>query len=176
MLDNLDIRKWIIAGLLILHVAWIGNHVRWIIREEIHPWRLGGYAMYTLPNPTPRMQIYDVNFPDSPIKTNTVRYEMATRFTNGSRTFRCANVPAAALLVYFDDNKELIGRNLVFIFTERKFFRNPPSTKRGVQGLVSITWQNERTFTYTNRFCGREETASATLPESILPEIAPALP
>jgi hypothetical protein len=176
MLDNIDIRKWIIAGLLILHIAWIGNHVRWVAAGQINPWRLGGYAMYTVPSPSPGMQVYDVNFPETRLKASTVRYDAATRFTNASRTFRCANVPSAALLAFFDENKDLIGRNLAFVFTERQFFRNPPTTKRTKQGFVTVMWRNERTFTYTNRFCGKEESASATLPESTLPEITPALP
>jgi hypothetical protein len=110
------------------------------------------------------MMIYDANFPDVPIRANRMRHEMATRFTNGSRSFRCADVPAAALLAFFDENKNLIGRNLAFVYSDRQFVRNPPSTKRVIQGMVMVSWRDTRTFAYTNRFCGNEHTQTATLP------------
>ena len=48
MLDNIDIRKWIISGLLILHIASIANHMRRVAGGQINQWKLGGYAMYTI--------------------------------------------------------------------------------------------------------------------------------
>jgi hypothetical protein len=176
MPDNIDIRKGIIASLLILHIAWIGNHMRWVAGGQINPWRLGGYAMYTVPSPQLRLQIYDANLPGAPIPARTIRYELATRFTNATRTFRCADVPAAALLAFFEENRGLIGRNLAFVYSERQFARNPPSLKRVLQGMVTVSWHDTQTFTYTNKFCGKEASASATLPESTLPEITPYLP
>jgi hypothetical protein len=180
MLDNIGIRKWIIVGLLILHTAWIGNHMRWVAGGRIDPWRLGGYAMYTIPSPAARLHVFFADRPDAPIRVNSTRYHSATRFTNPSRMFRCADVPAAALLAFFEENRELIGSNLAFVYSERQFIRNPPSTKRVVQGTVAVSWRDTRSFAYTNRFCGNEHTASATLPETAfatLPEAtSPVLP
>ena len=176
MSDRIDIRKWIIAGLLILHIAWIGNHLRWVAGGQINPWKLGGYGMYTIPNPSIRMGIYDANFPDDPLRAKSLRYEMATRFTNVLRAFRCADVPAEALLAFFEDNTDLIGRNLAFVYTERQFVRDPPSTKRVMQGVVIVTWQDSQAFTYTNRFCGNEHTASAILPETLAGAASAILP
>jgi|GEM_PF-1104952 len=167
MLGEIDIRKWIIGILLILHIAWIGNHMRWIANDQINPWRMGGYAMYTVPSLGQRTRVYDATFPDAPLTVNTLGYEKSTRLTNYARTFRCASVPASALLAFFDENHPLIGRNLVFVYSEREFVHAPPAAKRVNKGMVVLTWQNERTFTYTNKFCGREEIATATLPESL---------
>ncbi|WP_119275293.1 hypothetical protein [Taklimakanibacter deserti] len=171
MLDNIDIRKWIIAGLLILHIAWIGNHMRWVASGQINPWKLGGYAMYTIPNSELRLGVYLGNRPDAPIIVNTTGYNLATRFTNKARAFRCADVPAAALLAFFEENRALIGSNLVFVYSERQFFRSPPPTKivskRVLTGTIRVAWQDTQTFTYTNSFCGNKHTASATLPEAL---------
>lgn len=163
MLHNMDIRKLTVLGLLALHIVWIGNHMRLVANDQINPWRLGGYAMYTVPNLSLRMQVYDASFPDMPIEVNRLKYELALRFTNATRTFRCANESAAALRAFFDENSTLIGRQLVLVYSERRFVRVPPSTKRQIQGMVIVTWQDERSFTFTNRFCGREVTESATL-------------
>jgi hypothetical protein len=169
MPDKIEIRKWIIAGVLILHIAWIGNHMRLVATGQINPWQMGGYAMYTIPSPGVRLWVYDAHMPDAPLRVKLVRYGMAITnygmaLTNISRTFRCVDVPVAALLGFFDDNRDLIGRNLAFVYSERQFVRDPPSTKRVIQGTVMVTWQDGQTFTYTNRFCGSEHVASATVP------------
>jgi len=64
MLDNIDIRKWIIGGLLIRHIAWIGNHMRWVAGGQINPWKLGGNAMYTVPNPNAKMRVSIGKYPE----------------------------------------------------------------------------------------------------------------
>jgi hypothetical protein len=168
MLDNIDIRKWIIAGLLIVHIAWIGNHMRWVANGEIDPWKLGGYAMYTVPDPSVRLRVYLENRPDTPIQVKkSSRYYLATYFANIDRAFRCADIPAAALLAFFEENTGLIGSNLAFIYSDLRVVGDPPSVKRMMQGMVVVTWQDTQTFTYTNRFCGNEHVASATLPENL---------
>lgn len=167
MLHDVDIRKWIIWSLLILHIAWIANHMRWIANDQINPWRLGGYAMYTIPSLGQLTRVYDANIPEAPLQVNMLQYEKATRLTNYGRTFRCASVPAEALFAFFGENTFLIGRNLVFVFSERQLVRNPVQTKRVTKGIVAVTWQDERNFTYSNRFCGKEETMSAALPGAL---------
>ena len=164
MLHKMDIRKWVVSGLLILQLAWIGNHMRLVANDQINPWRLGGYGMYTIPNPSQKMRVYDPNFPDLPVQVKTLQYEAATRFTNPGRAFRCAHVSSASLRSFFDENRNLIGTNLVFVYSERRFVHAPPSVEKETQGVVEVTWQDERSFTYTSRFCGREHTESAALP------------
>lgn len=159
----MDIRKWAVAGLLILQIIWIGNHMRLVASDQINPWRLGGYAMYTVPSPAVRFQVYDPNLPDLPIAVNLLRYEAAGRFTNPWRTFRCSPESSAALRGFFEENGTLIGKNLVLVYSERRFYRDPRSSKREMQGVVGVTWQDERTFTFTSRFCGKEVTETATL-------------
>lgn len=164
---EIDIRKWIILGLLILQIVWLGNHMRWVANGEINPWRLGGYAMYTVPNLGPLTRVHDMSFPEVPLEVNMLQYEKSTRLTNYGRTFRCANVPAVALLAFFNENMFLVGKNLVFVISERQLFRNPMDVKRVTKGLVVVTWQDESTFTYSNRFCGTEVIQSATLPGAV---------
>lgn len=178
MLHDMDIRKWILAGLLILHIGWIANHMRWVLTDQINPWKLGGYGMYTVPTPAAKLQVYDADFPDTPTLVKTMQFEAAERFTNITRTFRCAPPPPAALLGFFEENGNLIGKHLAFIYTEARFNRDPRSYKRKIQGVLELSWQDERTFIYRSRFCGKEQIQSATLPEtaSVPSSGAPALP
>jgi len=164
MLHNVDFRKWVVAALVILHIGWIANHMRWVATDQINPWKLGGYAMYTVPPPLSKFQVYDADFPDAPATVSGMRYEVAERLTNAGRTFRCAPPSPAAMLSFFEENGNLIGKHLAFIYTELRFYRAPRSVKREIQGVVELSWQNERTFTYRTSFCGKEASQSATLP------------
>ncbi|WP_119274087.1 hypothetical protein [Taklimakanibacter deserti] len=168
--------KWIVVGLLVLHVGWIANHIRWVLNEEINPWKLGGYAMYTVPSPNLRIRVYDALNPEIRIPVKMLQFEAATRFTNGGRTFRCAGIPERSLRAFFDENKDLIGRSLVFVYFERSFVRSPPSAKMEQKGLVVVTWRDSQTFSYTSRFCGKDETASVSLPEAAAWAALPRLP
>lgn len=172
----MDIRKWILAGLVILHIGWIANHMRWVITDQINPWKLGGYAMYTIPVPAAKLQVYDADFPDTPAPVKTMRYEAAERFTNATRTFRCVPPSPAALRGFFEENGNLIGKHLAIMYTEGRFYRDPRSHKRKIQGVIELSWQDERTFTYRSSFCGKEETETATLPESAASAAAPEVP
>lgn len=153
---NIDIKKWIIAGILIFHIAWIGNHMRWELNERINPWKLGGYAMYTSVNPLPGVRLYEPVSRER-IKADFVPYEAATLFTNGRRAFRCASVPPRALVAFFKANTDLIGKSLVFVYSERQLFRDPLSTKRVTVGVLFVTWQGAEEFSYTSNFCGNED-------------------
>lgn len=164
----MDIRKWVVAGLVILHIGWIANHMRLVVTDQINPWKLGGYAMYTVANPTTKFQVYDAEFPDMPAQVKGKLYEAAQSFTNAERTFRCAPVPPAALFGFFAENVNLIGRHLAFIYTEVRFHRDPRSVKREIQGVMELSWKDERTFTYRSNFCGKEQIQSGTLPETVL--------
>jgi hypothetical protein len=164
MSGKFDITRWIVAALLILHIGWIGNHMRWVASGQINPWKLGGYGMYTIPLRDPTREVYDAFFPGAPLSVNWIGFDDATRFTNDSRTFRCADVPAAALLAFFDDNRDLIGKDLAFVYSEQQFVHDPPSIKTVTQGEVVVTWQDTQTFTYTNKFCGNEHVGTATTP------------
>jgi hypothetical protein len=132
------------------------------MNDQINPWKLGGYAMYTVPNPVPSIRVYE-SVPGPAIKASFVQFWVATRSTNLLRTFRCASVPPAALVALFNENRALIGKSLVFAFTERRFYRNPPSTNLEPIGVIFVTWQDEGSFFYTSNFCGQEDHQVGTL-------------
>jgi hypothetical protein len=155
--------KWIVFGLLILHIGWIANHIRWVVNDEINPWKLGGYAMYTVPSPRINIRVYDALNPEVRIPAKMLQFYAATRFSNVGRTFRCAGIPAASLRGFFNENMGLIGKSLAFVYFERRFVRSPPSAETENTGLVVVTWRDTQTFSYTSRFCGKQESRSGTL-------------
>jgi hypothetical protein len=161
MLLNIDFRKGIVAALLVLHIAWVANHLRLVANDQIDPWKLGGYGMYTVPARTARLMVFDAAIPEQPTKVNLIRYLTAQRFTNPGRVFRCAHPTTASLQALIYENRNLIGRNIVLVVSENRFVRNPPSVSRRVQGVVKVTWQDMQTFTYVSKFCDSEHTETA---------------
>jgi hypothetical protein len=165
MLHEVDYRKWLLSALVIAHIAWIANHLRLVANDQVNPWKLGGYGMYTVPQPGTRYLVYDKARPNTPVPVRKRGFEVSQRFTNPSRTYRCAPIAPEALRAFFNDNRKLIGRDIAIVFSERRFYRTPPSISREMQGGVLVSWPDTNTFTYTNKFCGAESTGSASFEE-----------
>ncbi|WP_119272661.1 hypothetical protein [Taklimakanibacter deserti] len=119
--------------------------------------------MYTVPVPAPSLKVYFAEFPNVPLPVKRLQYEAATRFTNPGRTFRCADISSASLRRFFGENGSLIGRKLLFVYTERRFVHAPPFIEKQTQGVVEVNWLDGRRLTYISRFCGRERTGSVVL-------------
>jgi hypothetical protein len=164
-MHRIDIQKAFLAALVIAHIAWIVNHLRLVANDEINPWRLGGYGMYTVPEPRPRFDVVDRADPTVPALVEKRGFDIALRYTNPLRTFRCAPVPPEALHAFFVENRNLIGRDIAIVYSELKFSRSPPSASRDLQGEVIVSWPDPKTFTYTNKFCGTESTGTAAFDE-----------
>jgi hypothetical protein len=164
MSDSANWQRWIVFSVLALQIVWIANQLRLVMTDQINPWRLGGYGMYTVPFPVSSFEVYSSDSPDVPLPVNKKRFEMVARLTNPSRTFRCADVSPESLLGFFDENSFLIGTKLIFTFKEERFIHVPPSVENQVQGVVDVDWQDDRTFTATNKFCGKEHAVSVVLP------------
>lgn len=168
MLPDSKILKSVVVTVLIFHMLWILNHLRWVANDQINPWKLGGYGMYTKPEPDVTLTLFDIRFPGAHFKLDPstyslVRYRKASRFTNIRRVFRCAHVKPDQLLAFFEGNPQLRGRNLGFLYTEGKFIQNPVSVKRVNQGHVTIIWTGKDVFEYTSEFCGSREVRKVSL-------------
>lgn len=161
MFRDIDSTKWIFAALLVFHIAWIANHMRLVAAGQINPWKLGGYGMYTVPQPTSRLLVIDAAFPRTPTPVNLVRYLSAQRFRNPGRVFLCDHIPTESIRALIYENRNLIGRRIAIFVVEIRFVRKPPSIERIVRGYVTLTWQDMHTFNYVSRFCGTEHAETA---------------
>ena len=98
-----------------------------------------------------------------PSTYSLTRFRRVSRYTNINRVFRCAHVKPEQLKAFFEENPQLRGRNLRFLYLEGKFIRNPVSVKRVEQGHVTIIWTGKDFFEYTSEFCGSQETGKVSL-------------
>ena len=167
MSPNSKILKFVIIAVLIIHALWIVNHLRWVASDQINPWKLGGYGMYTAPDPNVILTLFDMQFPGAPFKLDPSDYSLASyrkvsRFTNIRRVFRCAHIKPEQLKAFFEQNPQLHGRNLGFLYTEGKFIQNPVSVKRVEQGHVTVIWTGKDDFEFTSEFCSSRETGKVS--------------
>ena len=57
-----DFALKIFVGLLLLaHVGWICVHLGLVAKEQINPWKLGGYGMYTVPHYTALTHVFVID-------------------------------------------------------------------------------------------------------------------
>ena len=158
------IPQFVIIAALILHALWILNHLRWVAGKQINPWKLGGYGMYTVPDPGVTMVLLDLQNPANPRRIDRRRYILkGFRLATGSREFRCAHIKADDLKVFFEDNPQFRGINVGFLYLERTLVKNPVAAKRVSQGRVTITWLNNDFFEFTSEFCGSKESGKVAL-------------
>ena len=153
---------------LVVQVIWIANHMRWIANDQINPWKLGGYAMYTVPTSKDRLDISKVSPSgeigplDSAITYKFVKFIRSVEHANPGRTFRCAPLEPRSLRVFFEENPLLRGVNLVFIFSGTRFSRDPVAMQKREQGRIEIEWLGDSNLVYRNLFCGNVETGEIT--------------
>jgi hypothetical protein len=161
---NSRIPQFVIIAVLILHSLWILNHLRWVAAKQINPWKLGGYGMYTVPDPGVTVLLLDLRNPADPRRIDRRSYFLKRfRSATGSREFRCAHIKADELKLFFEDNPHLRGINVGFLFLERILVKNPVEARRVSQGRVKIVWINNDFFEFTSEFCGSQETGKVAL-------------
>ena len=158
------IQQSFVVFVLVVQVIWIANHMRWIANEQINPWKLGGYAMYTVPNSKGRIDISKVSPSgetgplDPTITYNFVEFKRGVESANPGRVFHCAPLEPKSLRVFFEENPLLRGLNLVFTFSGTRLSRDPVAMQRYEQGRVQIQWIGDSNLVYGNLFCGNVET------------------
>jgi hypothetical protein len=169
MFSGSRIQQSFVILVLVIHVAWIVNHLRWVANDEVNPWKLGGYGMYTVPSPSLRVDIKGI-LPSGavgildPDSYSLRAFERSFRKTNPNRVFRCAHVEPANLRAFFDENPNLRGANLVLGFLDREFVRKPVGVRWREQGRVQVEWIGDRNLVYGSLFCGDVVTGEVSWP------------
>ncbi len=146
--------KIVLVGLILLHSVWIIIHLNLVSQGRISPWKLGGYGMYTIPNPRPKLFVYDMNF--SPYRVSPKELKLR-EFVMKSRAmvFRCQPYPEPALIALFQENPDLVNRKLRLVTVERKFLHNPIRSETLPHAVMDIKWPEPGFFKYAGTFCDK---------------------
>jgi hypothetical protein len=164
MSPSARIQQAFVIFVLLVQVIWIANHMRWVANDQINPWKLGGYAMYTVPFSKGRIDISRVSPSgetgplDPNITYKFVEFKRSVERANPGRVFRCAPLEPTSLRVFFEENPLLRGVNLVFILSQTRFSRAPVAMHEHEQGRVQIQWIGDSDLVYASQFCGNVET------------------
>ena len=164
MSSDSKILKFVVITFLILHTLWLVNHLRWVATKQVNPWKLGGYGMYTVPPPSVSLALLDLRNPAGVRRIDPRTYSLKRFWAlTPSRAFRCSHVKSKELKAFFEENPQLRGNNLGFLFMEDLFIHDPVSVKRVRQGRVSVIWISRSFFDFTSEFCGSHETGRVAL-------------
>ena len=151
--------KFLVGLLLLAHVGWICVHLNLVAREQINPWKLGGYGMYTVPHSKALTHVFVIN--DNSKKW----FELARHrhlfnsflfdLKNFLHVFRCRASSEGSIVAFLDENPHLRYRPLVIALSEMRFTRKPLSSNREIYAKVEIAWNGETLFGYRGDICGK---------------------
>lgn len=153
-------QKVLVAALLFVHTAWICIHLGLVATEQINPWKLGGYGMYTVPHYNARTHVYIfdqnnrswVELRRDQHKFNSYLFDN----NNYLHVFRCHAPSEAAIVSFFDENPHLRYRPLLIAIGELRFSRYPISVARDAPVRIEIAWGGRTKFGYRGVACGEE--------------------
>lgn len=149
----------LVGILLSVHLVWICLHLVLVAGEEINPWKLGGYGMYTVPSPDARTHVYI--FDESGGKWIEIprrqrgfeSFEFDRR--NHLHVFRCRAPSEASIVGFLDQNPHLRYRPLTLALSEQLFDRSPVAVRRQIYAKVEIAWAGRTRFAYRGAICGK---------------------
>ena len=111
MSAKLAIRALLIF-LLGIHSVWIVIHLNLVARDQINPWKLSGYGMYTRPAPDLNFEVFWPSELDPLIDIAPLRwfglYEADRRFS-----FHCTPLGARQVNAFLITNPQFIDRKSV---------------------------------------------------------------
>ena len=149
----------IVGILLALHVGWLCVHFWLVKNHQINPWKLGGYAMYTVPhlNPLTHVFVFDeagqrwAELERSRALFNSYNFDKL----DDLHVFRCRPPGTDSLIGFMDENPHLRYRPLTIAISERQFFKDPIRAERHPVMTVQIAWAGQTKFAYKGEICGK---------------------
>ncbi|MBY8976035.1 hypothetical protein KHP62_09475 [Rhodobacteraceae bacterium NNCM2] len=149
----------IVGILLALHIGWLCVHV-WLVKtHQINPWKLGGYAMYTVPHPNALTHVFI--FDEGAQKWSELERTKALFNSylfdraNYLHVFRCRPPSTESLTGFMDENPHLRYRPLTIAITENMFSKDPIGAERKPVATLQIAWAGENKFAYQGMVCGK---------------------
>ncbi len=142
--------RFVLGGLLVLHVLWIATHMYLVKNNHLNQWKLGGYGMYTHPTPRFRLNAHVEGFDDQQQWRNKPNFAVA----NWNFVMPCRPLSAENIAGFYQDNPNAIGKKTYLLVTIKSFKRYPIEAKYVPKIDVEITWSDATTFVWQGEVCG----------------------
>ena len=134
--------KYLLWVLLALHVLWGSTHLVLHAKGFINPWKLGGYGMYTVPSPKPRVEFEFLNSDKEP----NVNY-FDFRDDNIGFYFRKWLITVDSLQSLITENPKLIGADFRLMVTEQFLVKESLSAERKITHEAQVIWNSDSEYT-----------------------------
>ncbi len=151
--------KLLVGLLLLAHVGWICAHLILVATDQINPWKLGGYGMYTVPHHRPYTHVFVIDDWTKKWSELTRDRRLFNTFgfdrRNFLHVFRCRAPSEDSIVAFMDENPHLRYRPLVIVMSEIQFARYPISLSREMYSKTEIAWNGKTLFGYRGEICGK---------------------
>ncbi|MEM9783084.1 MAG: hypothetical protein AAF899_11460 [Pseudomonadota bacterium] len=150
--------KIVAAGIVAVHAVWICVHAWMASNDMINVWRLGGYAMYTIPPPF--IEYHAATRPagenggDWLAAPNGAFDTFSFHEANAYSIFRCAVPPVEAIRSLIADNTAHAGHDMRISISEQRLTREPFDVSRQIYAVLEITWLGEGVVAWRHQACG----------------------
>ena len=135
-------------------MVWIAVHIGLVMNERINPWKLGGYAMYTVPPPQSQVHVFTRDG-QAWVPGGEGYWVFSFFEANHHNVFRCAAPPEAALRGFLDENAGVRGKAVRLALSEEVMTREPFHIGRVIYATIELAWSGE-TVTWRHEACGEQ--------------------
>lgn len=153
--------RFLLGGLLVLHVLWIGTHLYLVKYHQLNSWKLGGYGMYTKPSPRFRL---DAHIEGIEEKDQQWRAKPNFALANWDFVMPCRPPSAASIASFYQDNPPAVGKKTYLLVTIKSFKRYPIEAKYLPKVDLQVTWPDANTFSWTGDVCGQRSEGQGQWP------------
>lgn len=145
--------RYLLGGLLILHIIWIGTHFYLVENHQLNQWKLGGYGMYTRPAPR-----FELNAHVDGINDADQQWRSRPTFAKENWYFvmPCRALSAARIASFYQDNPSAVGKNTHLLITIKSFERYPVKAEYLPKVQLDITWPSAKVFAWKGEVCGQQ--------------------
>lgn len=152
--------RLLLGSLLVLHVLWIGTHLYLVKHHQLNAWKLGGYGMYTRPSPRFRLNAHVEGLEDKE------KWQSKPNFSSANWYFvlPCRPMSASRIVGFYQDNPEALGKTTRLLVTIRSFERYPVKSEYVPTVELTITWRDDKTFTWEGKVCNQQSTGQGQWP------------
>lgn len=151
MIQNPRIQQILLFLILALHGLLLVTHLTLHVRDEVNPWKLGGYGMYTMPSPATTVTVIAESNPDRFV------YVGGLREHNWYFNWYCKTISKQSLDTLLTENHWLIGEPFTITVTTEDFRHYPAGRVDRVIHEATVTWETPDTYLLSGVACGRKD-------------------
>ena len=143
---------------LTVHATWLLIHACLVANDRINPWKLGGYAMYTVPAPCASVRVLQSDehgfFEDIQLKGISLTEEAEDGFRK-DLIIGCISRPSEGYQALLRTYPSYPGLRLRIDFMSRRLSKSVAHAPYYLIGFSQLIWEHDGIVSVDETLCGR---------------------